>query len=58
MKYQCCSKEKLKFEIISWVDNLGKKKVLEIKITDCPVLKGTFDLEIRKQEIKTLEGGK
>ena len=48
MKYECCSIQKLRFEIESWFQYLKKSEKLEIEITCCPVLKRTYDLNIRK----------
>ncbi len=50
MKYECCSIQKLRFEIESWFQDLKKNERLEIKITRCPVLKRTYDLKILKHE--------
>ena len=50
MEYQCCAKDKIRFEIESWYDDLKKNEEVLIKITKCDVLKGTFDLKITKQK--------
>ena len=50
MKYQCCSRDKIRFEIESWYEYLKKSETLKIEITKCPVLKGTFDLRIIKED--------
>jgi hypothetical protein len=49
MKYECCSKDLVIFGITDWLD-LKKSEELQITITKCPVLKGTFDLNIIKQK--------
>jgi hypothetical protein len=49
MLMECCSIEKIKYEIISYLP-LKKKEMLEVKITNCPLLKGTYDLKIMKKE--------
>jgi len=48
MKHECCSKEVIRFEIESYYSILKKNEELRIKITKCPILKGTYDLEIIK----------
>ncbi len=48
MNIQCLSEDNLNYEIFSWLETLKKNEELEIKITNCPVLKETYDLEIRK----------
>jgi hypothetical protein len=52
MKYECCSVDEIRFEIESYYSNLKKSEQLKIKITKCPILKGTYDLEIIKEKIK------
>jgi hypothetical protein len=52
MKYQCCSRDKVRFEIEWYYNYLKDNEVLKIEITKCPVLKGTFDLKVIKQKIK------
>lgn len=49
MEYQCCSRDKIRFEIESWYKDLKKSEQLKIKITKCDVLEGTYDLEISKE---------
>jgi hypothetical protein len=50
MEYNCCSVNKLRFEIESWFDDLKKNEKLKIEITKCPVLKETYDLKILKEK--------
>ena len=50
MMIEVMSKENLKFEIFSWLDDLKKNEELDIKITKCEVLKGTYDLEISRKK--------
>jgi len=52
MNYECCSIQKLRFEIESWLENpiLENSEVLKIEITRCPVIEGTYDLKIKKEE--------
>lgn len=50
MKYECCSRDKIRFEIESWYKDLKNSEKLKIEITKCPILKGTFDLSIIKGE--------
>jgi len=49
MKYESCSKDKIRFEIESWYENLRNNEELIIFINKCPILKGTFDLSIIKR---------
>lgn len=48
MIYECCSKDKIRFEIESWYENLTDNERLVIEITKCEVLEGAFDLKINK----------
>ncbi len=48
MKYECCSKQKLRYEIESWFENLKRNEILKVEISKCPVLRGTYDLWIIK----------
>jgi len=52
MKYQCCSINKIRFEIESWFNDLKKSEKLKIEIIKCPILKGTYDLNIIKEKKK------
>ncbi len=49
MNYECCSIQKLRFEMESWISYLEKNEILKIEIKKCPVLKGTYDLVIKKE---------
>jgi hypothetical protein len=51
MKYECCSKENVEYEIKTWL-SLKNNEVLKIELTNCPVLKGTFDLHIVKEKMR------
>ena len=47
MKFECLSKENLILKIKDWVNHIKKKEKICIEIVNCPILKGTFDLEIK-----------
>ena len=49
MIYECCSKEKIRFEIESWYSILKTNEKLIIEILKCPDLKDTYDLRINKE---------
>ena len=53
MIHQCCSRDKVRFEIESYYNQLGEEDELEIKIKKCDVLKGTFDLKINQRRQNT-----
>jgi len=50
MKYQCCSRDKIRWEIESWYEDLEELETLKIEITKCDVLEGTYDLRIIKEK--------
>jgi hypothetical protein len=58
MKIECCSFELLKFEIKMKIESMKKNEMLIIGITKCPVLKGTYDLNMIMWNKKELEVGK
>lgn len=50
MKMQCCSIELMKFEIFNRLKDLKKSEQIRVKITKCPILKGTYDLEYIREK--------
>ena len=50
MKIEIMSKENLRYEIFSWLEDLKKNEKLSIEIAKCNVIKGSYDLQIRKEK--------
>ena len=50
MIYECCDKQKIRFEIESWYSILKTNEKLIIEILKCPELKNTYDLRINKEK--------
>ena len=49
MKIECCSADKVRYETEIFYKNLKKGESVDIRITPCPVLNNTWNLEISKK---------
>ena len=50
MIYECCSRDKIRFELESWYENMSKEEVIIAKITKYTFLKDTYNLEVTTKD--------
>lgn len=58
MIFECCTRQKMRYEIERYLEDLDNSKEINVKIRRCKVLEGTFDLEITEMPSKAKEEGK